>query len=842
VKSPFGRGDATTRKRSGTSRRFRLGAAGAALSASLLATLAFSVTAVADTPAAGTDLPTSSSAFNAAWAAAPTGYTAPANDGLGVSPGQIGHVWVIVLENHAYTSNFSPLEGTQNSYLEQLPSQGALLTHYYGTGHSSLDNYLSMVSGQAPQADVQDDCPSYDAMSGSIDASGTPATNADFGQFVDSAGADAPPGDNGCVFPSSVKTIFNQLDSAGETWKVYAQDLGNADNAQGTSFTHDAGTADCGAPDSTVAPAPTQSSVTDNPNPSSADATDQYVAKHNPLAWFYSMLPASMGGTGGSDCANNLAPLFGPNDQLFNDLQSDSTTPDLSYIVPNNCSNGHDAVCAGNNLSGGFENSGQGQQGQIPNPTSSDINSTGGTYSESLFLQHIIPEIEASPAFKDNGLIVVNYDEAYPPFTYSNDSQANSQLQAADAAGSLTNDSAGETLYGRSLNWEPTGPNATIVTSPIGQVLTAGPGDSADLDRPVAATGTASQGGLVQCVEPSLTHAGSQWIPFTTPTPTNGQCVPGFQANLMDLGSTFSNVTITSGSSTVPNVSATTENEGEQVTFSAGTPTLSDPANPSFNGNVYVGSVVDTPDQPTTSSGAADTGSFTLVDDNGNPVTVTGGYSGNLVAANVSTATDPFYDAYDATLGGGDSGAVLISPDITPGTVSNTFYNHYSLLRSLEDIFGITSGGVDGSGHLGFAAQPGLAPFGSDVFTNAETPASGTTVTNTVTATTPAATVTKTTPAVTTPGSTQTVEHTTTVRKSTTWALVPGLAGDTQTDAKKWLSKDELKLGKVTKPKGKLKKGDELVVASSKPAAAKREKTGTKVSLTLKAVAKSTKK
>ncbi len=28
---------------------------------------------------------------------------------------------------------------------------GALLTQYYGTGHVSLDNYISMISGQAPR-------------------------------------------------------------------------------------------------------------------------------------------------------------------------------------------------------------------------------------------------------------------------------------------------------------------------------------------------------------------------------------------------------------------------------------------------------------------------------------------------------------------------------------------------------------------------------------------------------------------------------------------------------------------------------------------------------------------
>jgi phosphatidylinositol-3-phosphatase len=58
--------------------------------------------------------------------------------------------------------------------------------------------------------------------------------------------------------------------------------------------------------------------------------------------------------------------------------------------------------------------------------------------------------------------------------------------------------------------------------------------------------------------------------------------------------------------------------------------------------------------------------------------------------------------------GGGRTGAVLISPFIKPGTVSRVPYNHYSLLRSVEDIFGLP--------HLGYAASKGLVPFGADVY------------------------------------------------------------------------------------------------------------------------------
>jgi hypothetical protein len=68
--------------------------------------------------------------------------------------------------------------------------------------------------------------------------------------------------------------------------------------------------------------------------------------------------------------------------------------------------------------------------------------------------------------------------------------------------------------------------------------------------------------------------------------------------------------------------------------------------------------------------------------------------------------------------GGGQIGAVLFNKRfIEPGSVNQTgIYNHYSALRSYEDILGIRRGGDDGLGHLGYAARTGLKPFGKDVF------------------------------------------------------------------------------------------------------------------------------
>lgn len=63
------------------------------------------------------------------------------------------------------------------------------------------------------------------------------------------------------------------------------------------------------------------------------------------------------------------------------------------------------------------------------------------------------------------------------------------------------------------------------------------------------------------------------------------------------------------------------------------------------------------------------------------------------------------------SFGGDRTGALLLSKYIRPGTVSNVPYNHYSLLKSLEEIFGIHE-------YLGYAGQKGLVAFGRDIFTS----------------------------------------------------------------------------------------------------------------------------
>ena len=58
--------------------------------------------------------------------------------------------------------------------------------------------------------------------------------------------------------------------------------------------------------------------------------------------------------------------------------------------------------------------------------------------------------------------------------------------------------------------------------------------------------------------------------------------------------------------------------------------------------------------------------------------------------------------------GGGQVGALLLSPYIAKAGVSQEPYNHFSLLRTIEDLFGLT--------HLGYAGLSKVSSFEPSIF------------------------------------------------------------------------------------------------------------------------------
>jgi phosphatidylinositol-3-phosphatase len=68
-----------------------------------------------------------------------------------------------------------------------------------------------------------------------------------------------------------------------------------------------------------------------------------------------------------------------------------------------------------------------------------------------------------------------------------------------------------------------------------------------------------------------------------------------------------------------------------------------------------------------------------------------------------ATSEEPTTGPVKETGGGGQVGAVLISPFIEPGTTSETYFNHYSLLATIEELLGLEK--------IGYAAEPAITGF-----------------------------------------------------------------------------------------------------------------------------------
>lgn len=257
-------------------------------------------------------------------------------------PPHFGHVFVIVLENEGYDTTFGP--NSKAPYLSRtLVSKGVLLTQYYGTGHASNDNYVSMISGQAGTPENHNDCIVY----GDLKLTGVTPD----GQAIGS----------GCIYPASIKTLPDQLTAVGKTWRAYMGDMGNDPSRESATCGHPAlNTVDM-----------TQSAE----KPSAAVPNgDQYATRHNPFVYFHSIIDSSA-------CQAGVVNL----NQLPADLKSEESTPNLVFVTPNLCDDGHDAPCV--------------------------TGAPGGLVSADAFLQKWIPMIEASEAYRHDGLIIVTFDE-----------------------------------------------------------------------------------------------------------------------------------------------------------------------------------------------------------------------------------------------------------------------------------------------------------------------------------------------------------------------------------------------------------------------------------------------
>jgi hypothetical protein len=307
---------------------------------------------------------------------------------------KVSHVFEIALSTTSYAAAFA--DKSSAPYLHSLEAKGTLLRGYESLGHGELADYLAAVSGQQPNSATTAGCTTYQ----------------EFRQGVLAKGNGLVPG-TGCVYPETALTIGDQVTAKGATWKAYIADMGRQTCSHPNS----------GAVDDAVLP-----------------GTDSgYDTRHNPFIYFHSLLDLG-------DCASDDQDLT----HLSSALAHTSSTAKFSFIAPGAC---EDAAATAATAPAPSATS---TTGTTPTSTSSSTTSTDTTTStvsgtttstvpgtttttsatgtastptdatpapaagcpadqpvgiaaEDTFLKQWVPRILASPAYKDDGVLILAF-------------------------------------------------------------------------------------------------------------------------------------------------------------------------------------------------------------------------------------------------------------------------------------------------------------------------------------------------------------------------------------------------------------------------------------------------
>lgn len=151
-----------------------------------------------------------------------------------------------------------------------------------------------------------------------------------------------------CVYDADVPTLAGTLTAAGRSWRAYMEDI----------------PAECALP------------IERHGDPfKRATAGLQYATRHNPFTYFRAVTDDR------DDCRAHVVGLAA----LRTDLQSIDTTPSWSFISPDLCHAGTADPCPSGKR--------------------------GGAKGIDAFLKRWTPRILGSPAFRDDGLLVVTFDQ-----------------------------------------------------------------------------------------------------------------------------------------------------------------------------------------------------------------------------------------------------------------------------------------------------------------------------------------------------------------------------------------------------------------------------------------------
>jgi hypothetical protein len=292
--------------------------------------------------------------------------------------GPIKTVFVIAMENHNWTQPANQFTGSiQQIY--QNPAAPFINSLVNGTAWAIINDRSVNISQQTSYATAYHNVLATPSGNNPHIHPSEPnylwaEAGTNFGIFND---ADPFPSNN----QNTSQHLSALLQNAGKTWKSYQEDTDLQKNAAGQLI-------NSVLPyDQWTVPLTSLSGIFGNNTVNQFNLSSQYnyAAKHNPMLFFTDT-------NGGNDpsTSNPLRHKYAPLQQLFTDLR-ENRVADYNWISPNQYNDQHTTLSAGyKGLTGDAAKILQGDD----------------------FLRQVIPAIMESKAYKQNGVIILWWDEA----------------------------------------------------------------------------------------------------------------------------------------------------------------------------------------------------------------------------------------------------------------------------------------------------------------------------------------------------------------------------------------------------------------------------------------------
>jgi hypothetical protein len=291
---------------------------------------------------------------------------------------EIKKVFVIAMENHNWTQPANQFTGgIQQIY--QNPNAPFINSLVNGTAEVTIGKHPENISGQVAYAAA------YHNVLATANGNNSKIHPSEPNYLWAEAGTNFGILNDNDPFPNNNQNtslhLSALLTAAGKTWKTYQEDIDLAKNGLNQLINVPL------PQDQWTVPLSSLSGVFGSGTLNAYNQGNQYnyAAKHNPMVFFTDT-------NGGNDpsTSNPLRSHYAPLQQLAADLDSDAVA-DYNWITPNQYNDQHTA------LSGGYH----GLTGDAANIKQGDD-----------FLRQIVPVIMASKAYRENGVIILWWDES----------------------------------------------------------------------------------------------------------------------------------------------------------------------------------------------------------------------------------------------------------------------------------------------------------------------------------------------------------------------------------------------------------------------------------------------